>query len=158
MQADLRQEHQWLERLVGEWTYEHECSMGPDQPPSKLTGTDSVRSLGGAWVICEGRGNMPGGGTGLTIMSLGFDPAKNKFVGTFIGSMMTNLWVYEGSLAGNVLTLDAEGPSFAGDGKTAKYQDIIELKSDDYRTLTSQQLGADGKWVHFMTAHYRRKK
>jgi hypothetical protein len=74
--------------------------------------------------------------------------------------MMTNMWVYEGTLdpTGKILTLDTEGPSFTAEGKTAKYKDIIELKSDDHRTLTSQVLGEDGKWNHFMTAHYRRKK
>lgn len=151
-------EHQWLQRLVGEWTYEHECIMGPDQPPMKATGIDTVRSLGGLWMLCEGKGEMPGGGTATSIMTLGYDPAKKRFVGTFIASIMTHLWIYEGTLEGNVLTLDCEGPSFAGDGTMARYQDIIEFKSDDHRTLSSQVLGADGKWNRFMTAHYRRRK
>lgn len=43
---ELQKEHEWLQRLVGEWTFEHECSMGPDQPPMKSTGMESVRSLG----------------------------------------------------------------------------------------------------------------
>ena len=60
--------------------------------------------------------------------------------------------------AEKVLTLNAEGPSFAGDGKLAKYKDAIELKSDDHRVLTSHVLGDDGKWQGFMTANYRRKK
>ena len=59
--------------------------------------------------------------------------------------------------AGKVLTLDAEGPSFT-DGKMAKYQDMIEFKSDDHRVLSSQSLGDDGKWQRFMTANYRRRK
>ena len=25
-------EHQWLDRMAGEWTFTTECSMGPDQP------------------------------------------------------------------------------------------------------------------------------
>jgi hypothetical protein len=93
-------------------------------------------------------------------MTLGYDPARGKFVGTFVASMMTHLWVYEGTLdsAGKVLTLDTEGPGMAGDGKMVKYKDVIEFKSDDHRTLTSHMLGDDGKWQQFMTAHYRRKK
>jgi hypothetical protein len=94
------------------------------------------------------------------LITLGYDPAKNRFVGTFVGSMMTNLWVYEGELdaAGKVLTLNAEGPNFADATKTARYQDIIEIDSDDHRMLHSQVLGDDGRWTRFMTAHYRRTK
>ena len=160
MKVEPQKEHQWLERLVGEWTYEVEAVMGPDQPPSKHTGAESVRSLGGVWVLCEGRGEMPGGGAATTVMTLGYDPVKKRFVGTFIGSMMTNLWVYEGELDATekVLTLQAEGPSFTAQGKTAKYKDVIEVKSDDHRVLTSQVLGDDGVWHHFMTANYRRTK
>jgi hypothetical protein len=159
MQAEPQNEHRWLEQLVGEWETEMEASMESGQPPSKYTGTESVRSLT-TWVVCEGRGEMPGGGTATTIMTLGYDPARKRFVGTFIGSMMTNLWVYDGELdaAGKVLTLGAEGPSFADPNKTAKYKDSIEIRSDDHRTLSSAVLGDDGKWHHFMTAHYRRKK
>jgi hypothetical protein len=151
-------EHKWLQRLVGEWTYESDCYMGPDQPPMKSGGTESVRSLGGLWTLGEGRGEMPDGGVMISIMTLGYDPARKRFVGTFVASMMTHLWLYDGSLneAGTVLTLDAEGPSFAGDGTMAKYQDIIEFKGDNERVLSSQTLGPDGKWVRFMTATYRR--
>ena len=153
-----QKEHQWLQKLVGEWTFESECVMGPDQPPMKSSGSESVRSLGGLWTLGEGQGEMPGGGIGTTLMTLGYDPARKRFVGTFIGSMMTHLWVYDGALDpdGKVLTLDAEGPSFTGDGKLVKYQDIIEFKSDDHRVLSSQMLGDDGKWLRFMTANYRR--
>jgi hypothetical protein len=158
MHVEPEKEHQWLQQLVGEWTFENEATMEPGKPPVKFSGTEKVRSLGGLWMICEGEGEMPGGGIGHTIMTLGYDPAKKRFVGSFIGSMMTNMWPYEGTLSGNVLTLDSVGPSFAGDGKMAQYQDIIEIKNADHRVLSSHTLGADGKWNHFMTAHYRRTK
>ena len=155
-----QKEHQWLQRLVGEWTFEAECNFGPDQPPMKTTGREVVRSLGGLWTVGEGEGEMPGGGTCQSIMTLGYDPQTGRFVGTFIASVMTHLWPYNGSLdaAGKVLTLDSEGPGFAGDGTMAKYQDIIEFVSDDHRILSSQCLGEDGRWIPFMKAHYRRTK
>ena len=162
MQApEPQKEHQWLQKLVGEWTFEHECPMGPDQPPAKSTGTDSVRTLGGLWVVCDGRGEMPGGGVSTSVMTLGYDPDRKHFVGTFIASMMTYLWIYEEGVldaSGKVLTLNAKGPSFTEPGKMIQYQDIIEFVSDDHRTLSSQTVGEDGKWHRFMTAHYRRKK
>jgi hypothetical protein len=159
MQVQPQTEHRWLEQLAGEWTYETEAVMGPDQPPMTGTGSESVRSIGGVWVQCEGAMEMPGGVPGTTVMTLGYDPVKKRFVGTFIGSMMTNLWVYEGQLdgAGKVLTLDADGPSFADPTKTAKFKDTIEIVSPDHRTLSSQVQMEDGTWFRFMTAHYRRK-
>jgi hypothetical protein len=160
MNTEPQKEHQWLYKLVGEWTYEAEASMEPGKPPEKSGGTESVRSLGGLWILAEGQGEMPGGAPGTMIMTLGYDPLRKRYVGTWIGSMMTHLWVYDGALdaAERVLTLDAEGPSMAGDGKMAKYRDVIEIKSDDHRLLTSHLLGDDGKWSQFMTASYRRKK
>jgi hypothetical protein len=160
MKTEPQKEHQWLQKLVGEWTFEAEATMGPGKPTARAEGTDSVRSLGGLWIMAEGQGEMPGGGAATTIMTLGYDPRKKRYVGTWIGSMMTHLWVYDGELdaAERVLTLEAEGPSMAAEGKMAKYKDVIEFKSDDHRVLTSHMQGEDGKWHGFMTANYRRKK
>jgi len=151
-------EHKWLQKLVGEWTMEGECSMGPDQPTMKSTGTESVRSVGGLWTL--GEGEMPDGSPCLTFMTLGYDPAQKRFVGNFVGSMMTHMWVYNGSLdaSGKVLTLDTEGPDFSGAPGLVAYQDIIEFKSDDHRILSSQLRDKDGNWQKFMTANYYRKK
>ncbi len=159
MEAKPQTEHNWLHRLIGSWSGDFECSMGPDQPPMKSTATEVVRSLGGLWTIGEADGEMPGGGVSKSIMTLGFDPLQNRFVGTFVASMMSHLWLYNGSLdaAEKVLTLNAEGPKFSGEGLTM-YQDIIEFIDDDHRTLSSRVLGDDGNWTHFMTAHYYRKE
>ena len=158
MMATPQKEHEWLQQLVGEWRYEHEAAMEPGQPKQKFVGTERVRSIGGLWVVCEGQGDTPGGGTADTIMTIGYDPQKGRYVGTFIGSMMTHLWPYEGKLDadGRALVLDSEGPSFAGDGKMAKYKDTITIVNDGHRTLTSQVLGDDGKWTLFMEAQYWR--
>jgi hypothetical protein len=160
MRTEPQQEHEWLQKLVGEWTIEAEASMGPDQPSESVSGTESVRSLGGVWVLAEGQGEMPGGGHATTVMTLGYDPQRQRYVGTWIGSMMSHLWVYDGELdaAERVLTLSAEGPSMAGDGKLAQYRDVIEFKSDDYRLLSAYVLRDDGEWHHFMTTHYQRKQ
>ena len=72
--------------------------MEPGQEPLKVRGSETVRTLGDAWVLCYGEGEWPDGGIGKTVMTLGYDPAKQRFVGSFIGSMMANLWVYDGQL------------------------------------------------------------
>jgi len=156
--AEPQAEHHWLDQLVGEWTVEGEGIMEPDKPPVKWRGTESVRSLGGLWIVAEGQGDMPGAGPATTIMTLGYDPSQERFIGTFVASMMTHMWRYEGELdaTGKVLTLNTEGPSMSAEGKMAPYKDVIEIKSDSHRTLSSHTLDKDGHWRQFMTAHYRK--
>lgn len=158
MSDEPRNEHRWLDKLVGEWTYEGECVMGPDQPPMKSEGSEVVRSVGGLWTIGEGESDMPEGGKARTVMTLGYDPVAGRFVGTFVASMMTHLWTYTGALdeTGTVLVLDAEGPSFQGNG-TARYQDSITILDDDHRVLSSRVQGEDGQWIPFMKATYSRR-
>jgi hypothetical protein len=157
--TESQKEHKWLDKFIGEWISETEYSMEPNQLPSKIKGTEVVRSLGGLWIIAEGVGEMPDASAGKTMMTLGFDPQSDRFVGTFIGTMMTHLWIYNGSLDATekVLTLDTEGPNFTQSTMT-KYKDIIEFVNDDHRTMISQILGDDGNWLQFMTAHYRRQR
>lgn len=151
-------EHRWLQKLVGSWTCETACVMGPDQPPTTGGGREEVRSLGGLWTIGEGVMDNPEGVPVDSVMTLGFDPRTGRFVGSFVAGCMTHFWSYHGALdpAGKVLTLDTEGPAFDGSGM-AKYQDIIEFEDDDTRVLRSQVLGPDGTWTQFMTARYRRR-
>lgn len=153
-------EHLWLHQLVGEWSIESEYIMGPDQPPMKTAGRETVRKLGNFWTIGEGVGDSPDGGAWDSITTLGYDPQTQRFVGSFVASVMTHLWPYHGSLdaSGKILTLDSEGPSFEGDGTMAKYQDVIEFVSPDHRTLTARVQNADGSWRQFMTSHYRRTR
>lgn len=99
MHTEPQKQHQWLDQWIGEWVSETEYSIGSDQPPSKSKGTEVVRclrhsescSLGGLWLIAEGVGEMPDAISGKTMMTLGFDPQSDRFVGTFIGTMMTHL-------------------------------------------------------------------
>lgn len=151
-------QHRWLLQLVGEWDYQHECHMGPDQPPMKSSGQQTTRALGELWILGNITGKTPGGSDVQSIITLGFDPAKARFVGTFVSSCMTHLWPYDGSLdaSGKVLTLDSEGPSFAGDGSMAKYQDIIEIIDNHHHTMKSQVQNADGSWTQFMLGTYHR--
>ena len=154
-----QEEHRWLQKLVGDWTYEGEAPMKPGQEPEKFSGTESVRKIGELWVVGEGRGPMPGGEEATSVLSLGYDPQKQAFVGTWFGSMMPNLWVYEGELdtGRRKLTLSTEGPSMQKEGELAKYREVIELLDDDRRTFTSFVQDEVGSWQQMMTMTYRRK-
>jgi hypothetical protein len=159
MFGEPTKEHAWLQQLLGDWTYEGECYGGPDQPPMKSSGTETVRPLGDFWIVAEGKGEMPGGGEGKTMMTLGYDVDKKCYQGTWVGSMMPKLWVYECSMDADkrILTLAADGPSMSGDGSMQRYEDIIEIVDKDHRILRARALGSDGKWNQFMQTNYRRK-
>lgn len=156
MSAEPGPEHRWLQKLVGAWSFDGEGAPAPDQPAQPFSGTETVRTLGGLWVVAEGSGAMPDGGTLSTIMLLGFDPARPGYVGSFAASMMTHLWGYHGSLdhGGNRLVLTTEGPDMTGG--MAAYEDCITLEDADHRSLISRMQGGDGQWRQMFSARYRR--
>ncbi|HQR56018.1 MAG TPA: DUF1579 domain-containing protein [Burkholderiaceae bacterium] len=165
MKAEITPQHTWLHQLVGEWQFEGESVGADGQPTMKMSGTESVRKLGDAWVQCDGRSQVPdemGGGLSLMQFTLGYDPAKGHFVGTFIGSMMTHLWIYhrgELDADGRTLALYAEGPAFDRPaGTMAQYRDSIQIVGPDERLLLSHLQGPDGQWIPFMTSRYRRTR
>jgi len=153
------EEHRWLEQLVGNWSFESEGYMGPDQPPMTSRGEVTCRTLGGLWSIIETESDSPSGERWQSIMTLGYEAQSKRFVGSFIASMMTYFWTYSGQLdeARTKLVLDAIGPNMGGDGM-ARYHDTVQLIDADHWTLSSEVELPDGKWQHFMTAHYRRVK
>ncbi len=154
-QEEQRDEHRWLRRLVGEWTYEGRASMGPGMPEQTMRGNASTRPFGGLWIMVEDR-TAPQTSDGRTsIITLGYDARKGRFVGTFLDSGSTYMWHYDGWLERNRLTLEAEGPAMDGSGM-ATYQDIVEIVDDNYWILRSQLPGENGGWQEFMASHYRR--
>ena len=156
MKVEPQEEHRWLEQLLGEWTVTSDDSTGGGESASWV---EKVRSLEGLWVVCEGKGTMPDGNPAQTLMSLGFNPQTKRYLGTWIGSMMTHMWVYDGVLedGGKTLALNCDGPDFENPGKSARYQDRITLIDANRRTLTARVQTEDGGWKEVMKAEYRRR-
>lgn len=161
MKAEVRTpQHDWLKALEGDWLCASEAVDGAPLPPC-ASGRETVRALGDLWVLLEGRSELEGGVVMHTLMTLGFDPARGdsgRFVGSWVGSVMSMQWVYDGELdaAGRVLSLYCEGPDFSGSG-SARYCDRIELISPDERTLTAHVQAPDGSWRPFMRQRFRRQ-
>jgi hypothetical protein len=152
-------QHRWLEQLVGEWTVTSELTVAPGAEPMRMESSESVRSLGGLWILAESTASF--GGTPFTsILTLGYDPEKKAFVGTWIDTMQTQLWTYRGTLdeTKKILTLETEGPDHEDPTKTAQYRDALEIKGPDHKVLTSSIEQADGTWSTFVRADYRRKQ
>ena len=123
-------EHEWLQPLVGEFTSESDC-MDQDGNRNVFTGTLSGCSVGGMWVVLKGEGVF-GDEPWENRIVLGYDATQGRYVGTFIGSMFTQMWLYNGQIdpTDGRLVLDTVGPKFTGEG-TANYQDIVEIVDKD---------------------------
>jgi hypothetical protein len=158
--AKPQKQHEFLQRIVGDWvmvsTSGHE-GYNPDDPEQVFT--ETVKSIGGLWIVGEGKGKMPDGSPMTALITVGYDPDKGDFVGTWVGSMMTNLWVYKGWLEadGKTLTLEAEGPAMDGTSGTAVYHDVLTLHDDNNRTFSGSVRQPDGSFKQFMSSEFRRK-
>lgn len=157
--APATKESEWLKPFVGEWDVEMESVAFPGSPAMKCKGTFSARAIGNQWVVADSVAN-PAGIKVVAVLTVGYDPAKKKYVGSWVDSMQTNMWIYEGTVSedGKTISLLADGPGFADPAKTAKYKDAWEFKSKDHIVLTASVQGDDGKWTSFMTSNYKRKK
>lgn len=158
-QSGTTKEHELLHRLVGEWEGSTEVALAPGQPEMKVTTNEEISKIGSLWVVCKSKGRF-GDMEIESMMTLGYDPEKKKVVATWVDSVHNYLWIYDGSFdeSGNVLTLEATGPNPMTPGKQGKFRDILELKDEDTKVMTSQMQQEDGSWMEFMRMEYKRKK
>jgi len=136
----------WLDQLIGEWTFEGRTI--PDNPDQRRTGTETVIRRG-AWIIIESSDDVR--------FQLAFDPATGKVTGDFLSWEHPNLWTYDGAVEDGLLHMRSRGPSFDVEGEETDYHDVFEILSPDERRLTGRLLGQDGRWRDFTTTIYRRK-
>lgn len=150
----------FLQRMVGEWSVATEAIPGPGQEPVHAERREVARLLGGTWLVAESTGPTPTGQLTTSILTLGYDPAGERFVGSWIDSMQTHLWSYRGTLddSGTALTLETEGPVLGDPTRTARYREVFEVVDADHRVWRTMILGPDGEWFEFARAEYRRER
>lgn len=146
-------EHAWLQQFVGEWVSETESHMDLDREPEKSQAIERVRSLGGFWIVNEIDAEMMGAPF-HGIQTLGYDPKKKKFIGTWVDSVSCAVWTYEGSLnkERTVLTLYSEGPCPTTPDELTKIKDVLELTDNNHKLYTSYVFDKHGHWNLCMEA------
>ena len=152
-------EHKWLQQFAGEWESEFELFFEPGKPPLKCKGTGSARSIGGFWIVAEGKADLLGMPF-TSVLTIGYDPQKKKYVGTWVDSLSSHLRKYEGTVdaKGKTLTLESEIPIPHAPGKLAKFKEVTEFKSKDHQVVTSSWQIEEGKWSTLAIVNSRRKK
>jgi uncharacterized protein DUF1579 len=149
-------EHELLKKDVGTWDATVEMLMPPGAPPTPGTETNTL-GPGGLWLISDFKSNMMGApfqGHGVS----GWDPAKKKYVGTWVDSMTTSVALTESTYdpASKSMTgwLDLPGPG----GNPTRTKAVTQYKDDDTRVFTMYMTGPDGKEAPGMRITYKRRK
>ncbi len=147
----------FLERLAGEWTGDAAATLGPGQDPVRYESRETARRVGN-WLVAESTGTTSAGVPFTGILTLGYDPAREEFVATWIDSAQTHLWSYAGTLdeSGATLTLETEGPIMGDPTATAEYRVILQVEGDDRKVQRSLILGPDSEWFEFSRVEFQR--
>jgi hypothetical protein len=142
-------EHEMLkEKFAGDW----DVTVSIGGTDAKATATYKM-DLGGFWLVEQFRGEFAGQkfeGRG----TLGYDPIKKKFIGTWTDSMSPSLIVLEGAFKDKTLTSTGEGPGM--DGKITKLKNVYEFQDKD--TIVFRMYEVGDKEKEMMKLTYKRKK
>jgi hypothetical protein len=148
-------EHQLLAAKAGTWDAVIEMA-GEDGKPVTSKGVSEYRVCGGLWLIDDFNADMMGmkfHGHGAT----GYDPAKGKYVGTWVDSFSTSVMLLEGTYDAKKkqLTLTGTGPGM--DGKPVVHRMVTTEKDANTQVFEMFMPGPDGKETKMMTITYTRR-
>jgi len=144
-------EQDMLKKFEGEW--DATANFGGNESKGNAS---YKMGLGGLWLLMDYKGEFAGAkfeGRGAT----GYDPAKKKYVTTWIDSMSPSVLLMEGAFdkEGKTYTETGEGPGM--DGKPMKMKSTYEFKDND--TIIFIMYGVmDGKDQQMFKITYTRKK
>jgi hypothetical protein len=146
-------EHSHLAAQAGTW----DCVVtGADGKKSKAVSTSRME-CGGLWLVSDFKGDMDGKpfqGRGLD----SYDPAKKKYVGVWVDSMVTTPLFFEGTRDAATKTTTSTCECPGPDGKPMKMRAVSKEIDNDHATFEMYMTGPDGKEAKMMTIDYTRRK
>lgn len=142
---ELNMSDAFMDRLVGEWTYEGRSIPDTGEVP---TGIETVTKRG-VWLVIESDDDAR--------FQLAFDAETGRVTGDFVNWNHASLWTYDGAAEGDRMVLKSRGPRFDGMEGETDYEDVWEILTPDERVLTGRVLGDDGQWRDFNETRYRRR-
>jgi hypothetical protein len=106
--ATIGKPHKILAKLVGSWTTKTTAWMEPDKPPTEGTGACEQKMLfDGRYLQQVYTGDMMGTPfTGINLV--GYDNHTEKYVSTWIDSMSTGIYFFEGAGSADGKTITQE--------------------------------------------------
>jgi hypothetical protein len=150
--------HKMLASMAGTWATKSKAWMDPDKPPMESEGScEQKMLLGGRYLQQEFSGDMMGSPfSGIGIM--GYDNHTREYVSTWIDSMSTGIYFFEGTASPDGKTITQENC----------YDDPVKgpmtwrsvTKIIDGNTMLFEMYGIDktGRKDKMMEMIYTRKK
>ena len=150
-------EHAILKEHVGVWDATVQSFVAPGQPPMTSKGVETSTMVGDFWLVSDFKSEMMGSpfvGHG----TMGYDPAKKKYVSTWVDSMTPSLSVGESDYDPGTRTFTGwmDGVDFGG--KPTKVKAVTVWKDPAVRVFTMSMKGPDGKDATAMRITYTRRK
>ena len=149
--------HAELQRKAGDWTVRCTYFMGGEADPIEVDGVEHGQMLGELWCNSRFEADMLGSplrGNG----SIGFDPVKEKYVGTWKDSATPFLYTFEGDFDADANVLEMSGVNFDPVRRCpATYRSRLEFTSADQHVLELSIDVPDGAPIRVLRYEYTRK-
>lgn len=154
-------EHEVLKKDVGTWEATTKMWMGPDgspdpsAEPSVSKGTEVNRMLGDFWLISTFKGDF-GGMAFEGHSTMGYDPQKKAFVGSWTDSVSPYAMHMTGSYDASTETMTLKSKGIGMDGKETTGKMTVKYSADG-RVMTMYDI-VDGKEIKTMEVSYKKVK
>lgn len=157
---EVTKEHKVLKKDVGVWEAEMKIWMeGPDKEPLVTKGVERARAVGDYWVVSTFEGDM-GGQPFVGHGQMGYDPAKKKFIGTWIDSMSTSLaqmdGTYDESTQELTMVMTMLDPATNKDTKAKTVSKYVDDNTRQF-TMYMETPGVGDGWMKSMEVTYKRQ-
>ena len=150
--------HKLLASMAGSWLTKTKCWMEPNTSPVESTGTcEQKMLLDGRFLQQEFTGEMMGSpftGIGIT----GFDNHTKKYVSTWMDSMGTAIYFFEGTAGAGGRTITQESSYDDPVRGPIKWRAVTRIVDDNTHLFEMYTTGEGSKEEKMMEITYTRKE
>lgn len=149
--------HKLLASMAGSWNTRNKEWTEPGKPPVESTGScERKMLLGGRYMQEEFTGQMMGEpftGIGIT----GYDNHERKFVSTWISSMDTGIFIFEGTASADNKTITQHSSYDDPVRGPMKYRAVTRIVDDNTQLFEMYGTDKGGKEEKMMETTYTRR-
>ena len=151
-------EHSILKKDAGNWSVKGKMWMAPGSPAQEFEATESNTLIGGFWVVSKFEGTFAGMPmTGHATM--GYDPKKKKYIGTWVDSMNPYMSKMEGEYDASTKTLTMMTEGVGMDGNPQLGKNVVVYNDDGTRSFTMHvKLPGASEYTKMMEMVYTKKQ